>query len=92
MHLSKGHIFALIVFFSLNSVKSDLRECGEFHKKEHFKLLPYQNELEQLFDAVSENDTQRIDNIFKLLENASIDDVTRPESLWDENPIKFVVS
>lgn len=97
-----------VVFLALVSCSaSGLRNCGEFEKdemideilREYSKPLPYQNVLDQLFQAYDEKDSNRMEEMYKHLEGTQTDESEEfDESLpieyseYAKKRIKFVVS
>lgn len=73
-------------------VNAKLRECGEFGE-EDFEIFPYQNELEKIFDAFDGNDTQEMEEMFKLVGDIGAEDLNEEDqSDYKNDPIKYVVS
>lgn len=77
-----------------------LRECGEFDQSDivtrilerNSKPMPFQDELGDIFDAFNSNNTERMGELFKLLENKSfVDFDDEPPTGFAENIIKYVV-
>lgn len=85
----------VVLFLFLHSSVDALRECGEFDQngivareiREYSEVLPFQNELEQLFDAFENNDTELMEAAYKLLENVENNDIED----YGKDLIKFVV-
>lgn len=99
MQSIKIQIVFLSLFVILCSV-GGLRNCGEFDKeeiieyvlKEDSKPLPYQHVLDQLFDAFDGNDSLRMEEMYKLLENVEPYDSDDSESQqYATNPVRHVV-
>lgn len=101
--------FRICCFGLFLCVVSCLRNCGEFDKdetigeilKEYSKPLPYRTILNHIFYAFDENDTQRMEEMFKLLKRTKVKDLDDSESEtfvedsdpldYSEERIKFVV-
>lgn len=95
--------FRIVLLALFSCSVSGLRNCGEFEKdeiidhalKESSKPLPYQNEIDQLFDAFDENDSQRMEKIYQYLANTTTDELDDSDSEYSDyaaNRIKHVVS
>lgn len=62
-----------------------LQNCGEFNKavkEDDATVLPWEEELNELFDAFDENDNERFGEVLKYLANQTIDD---PDDGSDES-------
>lgn len=92
----------IVFLFLFLSCVSALRNCGELEKndlirhilEEDSKPLPYQNKIDQLFDAFDENDSQRMEEIYHYLANTTIYDLDDSDSMVNSEyaGIKYVVS
>lgn len=88
----------VFLFLFLYSAEAKLQECGENGVNADAAangnpILPYQLELEELFDAFMVNDTERMEAAFKVLENIGINGDNDDESIANaEKPIKSVAS
>lgn len=80
---------ALFLLLLLCDVRAKLSECGEFNEYK-FSEFPYQNELENIFDAFDENNTQQMEQMLTSMENiVDVDDLDHNE--YEEDRIKNVV-
>lgn len=87
--------FVVLFLVLYNSAEAKLRECAEFDQndevaraiREYSEVLPFEHELEQLFDAFDKNDYERMEAVYKSLGNLKIDDVED----YGKEPIKYVV-
>lgn len=81
-------ILSLVIFVTLqlkiDSVLS-LRECAELNNNNEYipvrladfdKRLEFAEEVEEFFKAFNENDTQRMDEVLKLLELVQTEDAS----------------
>lgn len=89
-------ILCLVVY----NVNASLQECAEHDETgivagilaEDSKPLPFQDKLEQLFDAFDKNDIEGMESGYKLLENIRTDDDDDNNGYVDGNHIKLIVS
>lgn len=87
--------FVVLFLFLFSNAEGTFRECGEFDHSdvvareidEDLEVLPFQDELEQLFDAFDKNDDEHMEAAYKLLENIKVDEVDR----YGADLIKYVV-
>lgn len=100
MQSIKIQVVFLFLFVISCSVRG-LRNCGEIGKneiidyvlKEDSKPLPYQHVLDQLFDAFDGNDSLRMEEMYKLLENVETYESDDSESQqYATTPVRHVVS
>lgn len=93
--------FGIVCVFVFLCSVSALRNCGEFEKdeiihrilEEDAKPLPYQNEIDQLFDAYDKDDSHRMEEIYQLLANVTKEDSESTDySEYAANRIRYVVS
>lgn len=78
-------VIFVTVHLKIDSVLS-LRECAELNNNNNEyirdrlagfdKKLDFAEEFEQFFKAFNENDTQRMEEVLKLLESAHIEDAS----------------
>lgn len=89
--------FVVLFLFLYNSVEAKLSECGEFDPNgvvarkidEYSEELPFQDELEEVFEAFEKNDDERMEEAFKSLENVEIDEDEAEN--YGVDLVKFVV-
>ncbi|XP_031625878.1 lipase 3-like [Contarinia nasturtii] len=87
-----------VIFLFLYKVDATLPKCAEFDQsgmiarelEKDSKALPFQDKLEQLFNAFEKNDTASVESIYKSLETIRVDDDDDVREKYTENLIKSV--
>lgn len=80
-------VFSVLVVLLLCSGADSNREFGGDSKR-----LPYQNELENIFDAFDTNHIQQMEEMLAFLEGQGADGVNDQTFNTENDPLRFVVS
>lgn len=87
------------LFLFLCGVASGLNECGEFNSRSvrsqasnsEFESMLYHSKLAEFFNAVENNDTGRLNEIFSFVEDLVKETTATKNSIFPNALLKFVV-